>query len=204
MKKISVMLLAALMLFAFVACNDDANDGKVAALGASDKKIAQEAYAAVVKDLGTPSGDVTDKTLADVKVDNVDYTVKYSFDLTKATGADAKATWKISIEVTNDKAGDEAYKMTFELGSADLDKNITVKVNDDSYTVAAADIKGDNKIGGIETTDDPEKEDPEETTPSVDPSGNEENDDTQGDGGSEEAGGSEGKDENGETPDPII
>ena len=204
MKKISVMLLAALMLFAFVACNDDANDGKVAALGASDKKIAQEAYAAVVKDLGTPSGDVTDKTLADVKVDNVDYTVKYSFDLTKATGADAKATWKISIEVTNDKAGDEAYKMTFELGSADLDKNITVKVNDDSYTVAAADIKGDNKIGGIETTDDPEKEDPEETTPSDDPSGNEENDDTQGDGGSEEAGGSEGKDENGETPDPII
>ena len=204
MKKISVMLLAALMLFAFVACNDDANDGKVAALGASDKKIAQEAYAAVVKDLGTPSGDVTDKTLADVKVDNVDYTVKYSFDLTKATGADAKATWKISIEVTNDKAGDEAYKMTFELGSADLDKNITVKVNDDSYTVAAADIKGDNKIGGIETTDDPEKEDPEETTPSVDPSGNEENDDTQGDGGSEEAGGAEGKDENGETPDPII
>ena len=51
--------------------------------------------------------------------------------------------------------------MTFELGSADLDKNITVKVNDDSYTVAAADIKGDNKIGGIET-DVPEQEDPEE------------------------------------------
>ena len=204
MKKISVMLLAALMLFAFVACNDDANDGKVAALGASDKKIAQEAYAAVVKDLGTPSDDVTDKTLNKVNVDNVDYTVKYSFDLTEATGADAKATWKISIEVTNGKTGDEAYKMTFELGSADLDKNITVKVNDDSYTVAAADIKGDNKIGGIETTDDPEKEDPEETTPSDDPSGNEENDDTQGDGGSEEAGGSEGKDENGETPDPII
>ena len=162
MKKISVMLLAALMLFAFVACNDDANDGKVAALGASDKKIAQEAYAAVVKALGTPADDVTDKTLADkVKVDNVEYTVKYSFDLTKATGADAKDTWKISIEVSNGKTGDEAYKMTFELGSADLDKNITVKVNDDSYTVAANDIKGDNKIGGIET-DAPEQEDPEE------------------------------------------
>ena len=162
MKKISVMLLAALMLFAFVACNDDANDGKVAALGTSDKEIAQAAYAAVVKDLGTPADDVTDKTLADkVKVDNVEYTVKYSFDLTKATGADAKDTWKISIEVSNGKTGDEAYKMTFELGSADLDKNITVKVNDDSYTVAANDIKGDNKIGGIET-DAPEQEDPEE------------------------------------------
>ena len=128
MKKISVMLLAALMLFAFVACNDDANDGKVAALGASDKKIAQEAYAAVVNALGTPTGNVPETTLANkVKVDNVDYTVKYSFDLTKATSADAKDTWKISIEVTNGKTGDEAYKMTFELGSADLDKNITVK-----------------------------------------------------------------------------
>ena len=162
MKKISVMLLAALMLFAFVACNDDANDGKVAALGTSDKEIAQAAYAAVVKDLGTPADDVNNETLADkVKVDNVEYTVKYSFDLTKATGADAKDTWKISIEVSNGKTGDEAYKMTFELGSADLDKNITVKVNDDSYTVAANDIKGDNKIGGIET-DAPEQEDPEE------------------------------------------
>ncbi len=162
MKKISVMLLAALMLFAFVACNDDANDGKVAALGTSDKEIAQAAYAAVVKDLGTPADDVTNKPLADkVNVDNVEYTVKYSFDLTKATGADAKYTWKISIEVSNGKTGDEAYKMTFELGSADLDKNITVKVNDDSYTVAANDIKGDNKIGGIET-DAPEQEDPEE------------------------------------------
>ena len=127
MKKISVMLLAALMLFAFVACNDDANDGKVAALGASDKKIAQEAYAAVVKALGTPTKDVPETTLANkVKVDNVDYTVKYSFDLTKATGADAKDTWKISIEVSNGKTGDEAYKMTFELGSADLDKRIVV------------------------------------------------------------------------------
>lgn len=161
MKKISVILLAALMLFAFVACNDDANDGKVAALGASDKKIAQEAYAAVVKALGTPDKDVPETALKDkVEVDNVEYTVKYSFDLTEAAGA-AKDTWKISIEVSNGKKGDEAYKMTFELGSADLGKNITVKVNDDSYTVAANDIKGDNKIGGIET-DAPEQEDPEE------------------------------------------
>ena len=175
MKKISVILLAALMLFAFVACNDDANDGKVAALGASDKKIAQEAYAAVVKALGTPDKDVPETALKDkVEVDNVEYTVKYSFDLTKATGADAKDTWKISIEVSNGKTGDEAYKMTFELGSADLDKNITVKVNDDSYTVAANDIKGDNKIGGIET-DAPEQEDPEEegTVPGGDSSDNE-------------------------------
>ena len=174
MKKISVILLAALMLFAFVACNDDANDGKVAALSASDKEIAQAAYAAVVTDLGTPTDDVPDKTIAKVKVGDAEYTVKYSFDLTKAAGADAKDTWKISIEVSNGKTGDEAYKMTFELGSADLGKNITVKVNDDSYTVAANDIKGDNKIGGIET-DAPEQEDPEEegTVPGGDSSDNE-------------------------------
>ena len=158
MKKISVMLLAALMLFAFVACNDDANDGKVAALGTSDKEIAQAAYAAVVKALGTPIADVPDGTTK-VTVGNAEYTVKYSFDLTKAAGADAKDTWKISIEVSNGKTGDEAYKMTFELGSADLGKNITVKVNDDSYTVAANDIKNGKDIAGVET-------DPEEQTPS--------------------------------------
>ena len=156
----AVMLLAALMLFAFVACNDDANDGKVAALGTSDKEIAQAAYAAVVKALGTPTADVPDGTTK-VTVGNAEYTVKYSFDLTEADGAEAKDTWKISIEVLNGKTDDEAYKMTFELGSADLDKNITVKVNDDSYTVAANDIKGNNKISGIET-DAPEQEDPEE------------------------------------------
>ena len=170
MKKISVMLLAALMLFAFVACNDDANDGKVAALGASDKEIAQAAYAAVVNALGTPTESKENQT-TEATVDGVKYTVKYSFDLTKATGADAKDTWKISIEVSNGKTGDEAYKMTFELGSADLDKNITVKVNDDSYTVAANDIKGNNNIAGVETTDPAEDQDPneeEETVPSDD------------------------------------
>ena len=198
MKKISVMLLAALMLFAFVACNDDANDGKVAALGASDKKIAQDAYAAVVKALGTPAADVPDGTTK-VTVGNAEYTVKYSFDLTKADGADgadAKDTWKISIEVSNDKEGDAAYKMTFELGSADLGKNITVKVNDDSYTVAANDIKNGKDIAGVET--DPEEQtptDPDEET--TEPGG----DDTSGTGGGAQEGEVDGGNDMADLPD---
>ena len=160
MKKISVMLLAALMLFAFTACDDNPNED-VVSISDPDLKIAQAAYTEVVKDINSKFTTGTDdpeqaaggKHDITMNHESVNYDIEYDFSHTKEGDT---AVWSVKVTVTADE-----YVMTFTVGS-DSAENIEVTVGDATYTVGAVDLKGNNQIEGGVETDGEEATEPEE------------------------------------------
>ena len=145
MKKISVLLLALMMLFAFTACDDNPND--------ETPDVPMDTLTAIFKAV---ISDVTDTLISptegDVSVEGYEVSYKYTATVSSAVVSD----W--TVEVTATKEG--ADSISFIIKSEDLGKTIDVTIGENTYPVAANDIKGDTIISGFVGDDDEEEKTP--------------------------------------------
>ena len=125
MKKIAIMLLAALMLFAFVACNPDANDDTAAdaAQVVADYIDALD-KAQIFEDLA--AGNVEEMEVE--TADNV-YTVTFT---NYARAAKENTLEELEINGT--------VKLTLTLASSGDDQSATTLENADGYTIEATNV----------------------------------------------------------------
>ena len=154
MKKISVLLLAVMMLFAFTACDNEPNK-ETPIISNEDLAVAKDAYKAVIDDInsktttaGTDDPESAaggEQTLASFTSGDKSYSVKYNLSYT------FKDNWSVTITVSAD-----GYSMEFTATNSSTE--ITVTVGDKSYKVAAATITAGNTITGTVTADDDEEE----------------------------------------------
>ncbi len=154
MKKILILLLAGMMLFAFTACNNEP-DKEEAAISAKDLDVAVDAYKAVIDDINSKTAENgTDnpesaaggeQTLATFTSGDKSYSVKYNLSWT------SKDNWSVTITVSDDN-----YSMEFTVTNSSTE--VTVTVNGKNYTVSASSITKGNTITGTVTADDDEEE----------------------------------------------
>lgn len=154
MKKILILLLAGMMLFAFTACNNEP-DKEEAAISAKDLDVAEDAYKAVIDDINSKTAEPgTDnpesaaggsQTLKSFMSGDKSYSVKYNLSWT------SKDNWSVTITVSAD-----GYSMEFTVTNSSTE--ITVTVNGKNYTVLASSITKENTITGTVTADDEEEE----------------------------------------------
>lgn len=145
MKKISVLLLALMMLFAFTACDDNPND--------ETPDVPMDTLTAIFKAV---ISDVTDTlipyTEGDVSVEGYEVSYKYTATVSSAVVSD----WTVEVNATKEGAD----SISFIIKSEDLGKTIDVTIGENTYPVAANDIKGDTIISGFVGDDDEEEKTP--------------------------------------------
>ena len=145
MKKISVLLLAIMMLFAFTACDDNPND--------ETPDVPMDTLTAIFKAV---ISDVTDtlipSTEGDVSVEGYEVSYKYTATVSSVVVSD----WTVEVNATKEGAD----SISFIIKSEDLGKTIDVTIGENTYPVAANDIKGDTIISGFVGDDDEEEKTP--------------------------------------------
>lgn len=145
MKKISVLLLALMMLFAFTACDDNPND--------ETPDVPMDTLTAIFKAV---ISDVTDTlipyTEGDVSVEGYEVSYKYTATVSSVVVSD----WTVEVNATKEGAD----SISFIIKSEDLGKTIDVTIGENTYPVAANDIKGDTIISGFVGDDDEEEKTP--------------------------------------------
>ena len=145
MKKISVLLLALMMLFAFTACDDNPND--------ETPDVPMDTLTAIFKAV---ISDVTDTfispTEGDVSVEGYEVSYKYTATVSSAV----VSGWTVEVNATKEGAD----SISFIIKSEDLGKTIDVTIGENTYPVAANDIKGDTIISGFVGDDDEEEKTP--------------------------------------------
>ena len=145
MKKISVLLLALMMLFAFTACDDNPND--------ETPDVPMDTLTAIFKAV---ISDVTDTLISptegDVSVEGYEVSYKYTVTVSSAV----VSGWTVEVNATKEGAD----SISFIIKSEDLGKTIDVTIGENTYPVAANDIKGDTIISGFVGDDDEEEKTP--------------------------------------------
>ena len=151
MKKISIMLLAALMLFAFVACDDTTKTdgatltvsllGEEEYLGATQEQYGDYEIAAD----GTVTGTINKQTLTQYwpeAADQEDEGYFFAFVITNDFSEDATMTFQKGDEEPAEDKTDMAFEAKNVFKIADAEKNgrvdswkVTVKDGDETYSI---------------------------------------------------------------------
>lgn len=144
MKKISVLLLALMMLFAFTACDDNPND--------ETPDVPMDTLTAIFKAVISDVDTLIPYTEGDVSVEGYEVSYKYTATVSSAVVSD----WTVEVNATKEGAD----SISFIIKSEDLGKTIDVTIGENTYPVAANDIKGDTIISGFVGDDDEEEKTP--------------------------------------------
>ena len=147
MKKISVLLLVVMMLFAFTACDDNPND--------EGSKIPMDTLKTLFKDVVGYSDFETGYAEDDSFTSSEGYSVIYSFSTQKQDSLITE--WTIDIKSATKEGADT---ISFTISSKDLGSNIEVTIGENKYSVAASDIKDKTIITGFVGDDDEEEKTP--------------------------------------------
>ena len=151
MKKISIMLLAALMLFAFVACDDTTNTdgatltvsllGEDGYLGATQDKYGDYQIAAD----GTVTGEIYKQTLTEYwpeAANQEDEGYFFAFEITNDFSEDATMTFQKGDDEPAEDKTDMAFEANNVFKIASNDKadredswKVTVKDGDETYSI---------------------------------------------------------------------
>ena len=148
MKKISVLLLAVMMLFAFTACDDNPND--------EGSKIPMDTLKTLFKEVvGNSAFDISNPYYEDETFKSSEgYDVTY--DMSTVKNGDSITEWVFDITATKEGAD----TISFTISSKDLGSNIEVTIGENKYSVAASDIKDKTIITGFVGDDDEEEKTP--------------------------------------------